>query len=48
MTELTLRTIHPAESREVASVGARLLTSLVIAIAGILSFVPFVVYFTEH
>jgi hypothetical protein len=48
MTELTLRTVHPAEGREVASISARLLTSFVIAIAGLLSFVPFVAYFTQN
>jgi hypothetical protein len=48
MSELSLRTFHPVENREVASLSARLLTSFVIAIAGLLSFVPFIAYFAEH
>ena len=48
MSELSLHSVHRVESREVASRSARLLTSFVIAIAGVLSFVPFVVYFMEH
>ena len=48
MSELSLRTIRPAGSREVASISARLLTSFVIAIAGLLSLVPFAFYFSQH
>jgi hypothetical protein len=48
MTELTLRSIRPAQSREVASLSARVLTSFVIAFAGLLTLAPFVVYFSEH
>ena len=48
MTELTLRTVHPVETKEVASLSARFLTTTVIVMAGILSFLPFVVYFLEH
>jgi hypothetical protein len=48
MRELTLRTVHPAEPREIASLSARFLTHLVIAFTGILLFTPFVVYLLEH
>jgi len=48
MSELSLRNIRPTESREVASVSARVLTSFVIAFAGLLSFVPFIAYFSQH
>ena len=47
MRELTIG-VERTESREVASLSARLITSFVIAIAGVLSLVPFFVYFTEH
>jgi hypothetical protein len=48
MRELTLRAVHPTETREVASLSARFLSSLVIALAGILLFTPFVVHYFEH
>ena len=48
MTELALRTVHPRETREVASLSARFITTFVIAFVGILSIVPFAVYFLEH
>jgi hypothetical protein len=48
MTEVTLRAVHPAERKEIASLSARFLTQTVIAMAAILSFVPFVVYFIQH
>ncbi len=44
MTELSLRSVRPISPRETASLSARFLTSFVIAFAGILSFVPFLVY----
>jgi hypothetical protein len=48
MTEVTLRAVHPAETKEIASLSARFLTQTVIAMAAILTFVPFVVYFIQH
>jgi hypothetical protein len=48
MTEVTLRAVHPAESREIVSLSARFLSQMVIAVAGVLSFVPFAVYFAQH
>jgi hypothetical protein len=48
MTRVTLRTIHPNESKEVASLSARFLTQTIIVVAGVLSFVPFVAYFIQH
>ena len=47
MSELTLRTVHPVETKEVASLDARYLTIFVIAAVGILSLVPFLVYFIQ-
>jgi hypothetical protein len=44
MTELSLRSVRPIAPRETASLSARFLTSFVIALAGILSLVPFLVY----
>ena len=44
MTELSLHSVRPVAPKEIASVSARFLTSFVIAFAGILSLVPFVVY----
>ena len=44
MTELSLRSVRPVETKEVASLSARFLTGLVIAVAGILSVVAFVEY----
>jgi hypothetical protein len=48
MNDVTLRAVHPTEAKEIASFSARVLTQMVIAIAGILSFVPFAVYFAQH
>jgi hypothetical protein len=48
MTEVTLRAVHPNESKEIISFSARFLTQIVIAVAGFLSFVPFAVYFVQH
>ena len=48
MTEVTLRAVHPVETKEIASLSARFLTQTVIVIAGLLSFLPFVVYFIQH
>jgi hypothetical protein len=45
MTEVTLRAVHPVETREVASLSARFLTTTVIAGSSMLLFIPFVVYF---
>lgn len=45
MTEVTLRAVHPVETREVASLSARFLTTTVIAGSGIVLFIPFVAYF---
>jgi hypothetical protein len=47
MPELSLRSVHPAETKEIASLSARFITSFVIVVAGILSFVPFLAYFTR-
>jgi hypothetical protein len=47
MSELSLRSVHPAETKEIASLSARFITSFVIAFAGILSFAPFLAYFTR-
>jgi hypothetical protein len=44
MTELSLRSVRPVAPKEIASLSARFLTSLVIAFAGILSLIPFLVY----
>jgi hypothetical protein len=44
MTELSLRSVRPVETKEVASLSARFLTGLVIAMAGILSLVALVEY----
>jgi len=46
MSNLNLRAAH-LEPREVAALDARILSSVVIAVAGILSFVPFAVYFAQ-
>ena len=48
MTEVTLRAVHPAETKEVASLSARFLTTTVIAASGILLLIPFVVYSVGH
>jgi hypothetical protein len=47
MTELSLRSVRPVAPRETASLSARVLTSFVIAFAGILCLLPFVVYFGD-
>jgi hypothetical protein len=44
MTELSLRSVRPVAPRETASLSARFLTSIVIAFAGVLCLLPFVVY----
>ena len=44
MTEVTLRAVHPVETKEVASMSARFLTATVIAGSALL-FIPFLVYF---
>jgi hypothetical protein len=36
------------ETKDIVAIDARILTSVVIAVAGILSFVPFAVYFTQY
>jgi hypothetical protein len=48
MTEVTLRAVHPVETKEVASLSARFLTTTVIAASGILLLIPFVVYSVGH
>ena len=48
MQELTLRTVHPTETREVASLDARFLTTFLIAMTGILTILPFAIYFLQH
>ena len=48
MTELTLRTVHPVETKEVASLSARYITTLVIAMAGILYPSSFCGLFLEY
>jgi hypothetical protein len=40
-----MRSVHPVESKEVASLPARLLTQMVIGTAAILMFTPFVILF---
>jgi hypothetical protein len=40
-----MRSVHPAETKEVASLPARYLTQMVIGAAGILMFTPFVILF---
>lgn len=47
MSNMNLGTAR-VEAREVAALDARILSSVVIAVAGVLSFVPFVVYFIQH
>jgi hypothetical protein len=47
MSEFSLHTVHPTETKEVASLSARFITSFVIAFAGILSFAPFLAYFSR-
>ena len=44
MTEWSLRSVRPVETKEVASLSARFLTGLMIAMAGVLSLVAFVDY----
>jgi hypothetical protein len=36
------------ETRDIVAVDARILSSVVIAVSGILSFVPFAVYFAQY
>ena len=48
MTRSELRSFHPVEAKEITPFGAWLITRVVIAMAGILSFVPFVIYFWQH
>jgi len=48
MSGSELRSFHPGESKEITPFGAWLITRIVIAMAGILSIAPFVVYFWQH
>lgn len=48
MSNIELRSVHPVETKEVADVGARWITRVVIGAAGILSYAPFVIYFAQH
>ena len=47
MSNLGLRAAHPAEHKEIASLSARYLSTLVIAMAGLLSLAPIAAYFTH-
>jgi hypothetical protein len=47
MIELSLRSVRPVAPREIASLSARFLTSIVIGFAGILCLLPFLVYFAR-
>ncbi|HXJ02843.1 MAG TPA: hypothetical protein VNH44_16605 [Micropepsaceae bacterium] len=47
MSNSTLQSAH-AETRDIVALDARILSSVIIAVAGILSFVPFAAYLTQH
>jgi hypothetical protein len=47
MSNLSLKAAHPAETREVASLSARFITTVVIAMSGLLSLAPLAVYLTR-
>jgi hypothetical protein len=47
MTQLSLRSFHPIERKEVASLSARFLTNFTIAVAWFLTLAPFAVYFSR-
>jgi hypothetical protein len=47
MSNLSLGAARPAETREVASTSARYITTVVIAMSGLLSLAPIVVYLTQ-
>ena len=47
MSDRNLQAAH-VEPREIAAIDARILSSVVIAVAGFLSFVPFAAYLAQH
>ena len=47
MSNLSLGAARPAETREIASIGARYLTTAVIAVAGFLTLALIAVYFAQ-
>ena len=47
MSNLSLRAAHPTESKEIASLSGRFISTLVIAMAGVLSLAPIAVYITQ-
>ncbi len=48
MSRSALRSVRPAEPKEITPMGAWLITRVVIAMAGILSVAPFVIYYFQH
>jgi hypothetical protein len=48
MSGSELRSFHRVEAKEITPFGAWLITRVVIAMAGILSIAPFVIYFWQH
>lgn len=47
MSNLSLSAFRPVESREVASLSARYITTVVIAMTGLLTLAPIAVYFAQ-
>ena len=47
MSNLSLGAYRPAETREVASLSARYITTAVIAMTGLLTLAPIAVYFAQ-
>jgi len=48
MLQSELRSFHPVEPKEITPFGAWLITRIVIGMVGLLSVVPFIVYFWQN
>ena len=48
MAQMALRSAHPDHTAEMAPRGVRLIYRLMIGMAFLLSFAPFIYYFSQH
>ena len=48
MTELALRTAHPAEPKEITPWGVWVAYRVVLGMVFVLNFAPFVIYYIQH
>ena len=45
---MSLRSVRPVEPKEITPISVWIITRVVIAMAGVLSLAPFVIYYAQH